>query len=582
MRMALLSAVLVLVLGVAAMAGNFSVWAVDPLVKVTKDMPATSLDTVNIDAVSNEYESGQVVVTANADIENLTARISAFSGPAGPKPQGKLNIVGYVPIKHGTKETPKENLVATPPVELPDPLLDSRSTSVEKGKNQPIWITVYVPKGAAAGVYSAELTIDADGQTAVVPVQVTVYGFELPDDRTLHITNWFSVNHIASRHKVELWSEPFWKWLEVWARKMADYRQETVLTPLPLLIKGFDDGNGKLTFDFSMLDRWVEVFDRSGVDGIIEGGHLAGRPKGDWSTTTLEAWLPSVTMPDGSARKYGSLEIPSDAFTEYMSYFMPALQKHLEEKGWLGRYLQHLIDEPTDTNAEAYKAGVGVLKKYAPKIRIIEASMCESIAGYIDVWVPQPPAFEKKMDFYNDRKKHGDDIWFYTCLSPKGKYMNRFVDYHQLSTRLLHWVNFKYDLTGYLHWGLTYWYGDPFTNLEPDWGSGNFLPPGDSNITYPSLRGLLSSIRWEAMRDGIEDYEMLRLLKKSNPKLARQICDSMVQSLTEYSLDPVAFNAARLKLVKALSTSSPTGAVSLGFHKVGKGNLSSIQINTGF
>ena len=54
------------------------------------------------------------------------------------------------------------------------------------------------------------------------------------------------------------------------------------------------------------------------------------------------------------------------------------------------------------------------------------------------------------------------------------------------------------------------------------------------------------------MRDGIEDYELLKLLEKRNPKLARQICGSIVKSLTDYTLDPAAFRTARGKLVSAL------------------------------
>ncbi|MGI6295610.1 MAG: glycoside hydrolase domain-containing protein [Armatimonadota bacterium] len=581
MRLAVLvvSAMIITSMGVTAMGSTgFAAWVADPLVKVTRDMPAASANVVQIDAVANEYASGQIVVSSGADIKNMSARISTFDGPAGPKPQGKLNIVGYAPIKYGTKETPDEFLVAKPPVELPDVLLENNPVAVEKGKNQPVWVTVYVPKGAASGKYTASVVINCDGQMVSVPVQVAVHGFELPDARTLHITNWFSYRHIANVHKVEPWCEPFWKWLEVWARAMADYRQDTVLTPTPQLIRGIDDGKGNLTFDFSNFDRWVELFDRSGVDGIIEGGHMCGRKGGDWSSKDLEAWFINTTMPDGSWRKWEDASAVGEEHKKFLSQYMPALQKHLEEKGWLGRYVQHIADEPTDTNAETYIAVAKLLKQYAPKIPIIDASMCETIAGAIDIWVPQTSGLDQKLDFYQARKQLGEHVWIYTCLSPKGKYMNRFVDYHTLSTRLLHWVNFKYDATGYLHWGLTYWHGDPFKDLEPNWGGDTFLPPGDDHLVYPSSRGPLSSIRWEAMRDGIEDYEMLKLLQKQNPKLASEICDSIVQSFTLYSLDPVAFNAARMRLIKALSSDDAKGGIKLGYHTEKGGGSSGIQI----
>jgi hypothetical protein len=540
-------------MGVGAMASNsFQIWVADPLVKIMRDTPAGSAKTVHIDAVANEYESGQIVVVPATRIEKLTAKAGPISGPDGPKPQLKTDFVGYVRVKLGTTDTPPEHLVAKAPCDLPDPLLENEPIVVDAGKNQPLWITVYVPKGAAPGDYTASVEIDADGETVSVPVHVKVHAFTLPDARTLHVTNWYSPGNIAKAHGVGLYSEAYWKWLEVWARFMADHRQDTILTQPIDLIKGSDDGKGNLTFDFSQFDRFVELFKRAGVNGIIEGGHLASRTGGAWGATNFDGFYPDITMPDGSARKKPSTLVTSDEYKFFLSQFMPAIQKHLEAKGWLDHYVQHIADEPIPENAESYKKAAGYIKQYAPKLRIIDASMCDQIAGAINIWVPQPPEFGDKMNLFREREKAGDEVWIYTCLSPKGKYMNRFIDYPLLSVRLLHWVNFKYDLPGYLHWGFNHWQADPFKDLEPNWGGDTHLPPGDSHIVYPGKRGPLSSIRLEAMRDGIEDYELLKLLEKKNPKLAREICDSIVQSLTEYSLDPAAFRRARGRLIAAL------------------------------
>lgn len=549
-------------MGVGAMGSNrsFQVWVADPLVKITRDVPVVGYvvtpvgtpKTVCIDAVINEYESGQIVVSAGGNIKKLTAKLGAFDGPDGPKPQAKLNFVGYVPVKRGTTDTPPEHLVAKAPCDLPDPLLEGESISVDVAKNQPIWITVYVPKGAAPGKYTSTVEIDGDGETVSVPVQVTVHPFTLPDARTLHITNWYSPGNLAKAHGVALYSEAYWKWLEVWARFMADHRQDTILTQPIDLIKGKDDGKGNLTFDFSQFDRFVELFKKAGVSGIIEGGHLAGRTGGVWAAVDFDGYYPVITMPDGSRRENPAVTVTSQEYKLFLSQFLPALQKHLESKGWLDHYVQHLADEPIPENAESYKKAAAYIRQYAPKLKIIDASMCDLLTGAIDIWVPQPPEFEAKMDFFRNREKAGDKVWIYTCLSPKGKYMNRFIDYPLLDVRLLHWANFKYDLPGYLHWGFNYWQADPFKDLEPNWGGEQYLPPGDSHIVYPGKRGPLSSIRLEAMRDGIEDYELLKLLEKKDHKLAREICDSIVKSLTDYTLDPAAFRKARGRLVAAL------------------------------
>lgn len=544
-------------MGVCSMGSDvrLQVRIVDPLVKLLQDAPmpkAYKPGAINIDAVRNEYESGQIVVSANAKIDKLTASVSDISGPDGPKPQVKVSFVGYVPVKRGTIETPPEHLVAKGAGDYPDPLLEKSSVVLEEGKGQSVWITAFVPKAAAPGTYSGSIKVTGDGFSQSVPININVHPFTLPDARTLHVTNWYSPGNLAKAHGVDLYSDAYWKWLEVWARFMADYRQDTIITQILDLIKAKDDGKGNLTFDFSQFDRFVDLFKKAGVIGIIEGGHFAGRTGGSWAATTFDGYYPAITMPDGSRRHNPSVTVHSEEYKLFLSQFMPALQKHLEEKGWLDQYVQHLADEPIAENAESYKKAASYVKQFAPKLRIIDASMCDQIAGAIDVWVPQPPEFEAKNQFFREREKAGDEVWIYTCLSPKGKYMNRFIDYPLLDVRLLHWANFKYDLPGYLHWGFNYWQADPFKDLEPNWGGDTYLPPGDSHIVYPGKRGPMSSIRLEAMRDGIEDYELLRLLEKKNPKLAREICDSIVRSLTDYTLDPAEFRKARAKLIGAL------------------------------
>ena len=530
----------------------FSVWVADPLVKILADtsVPANPDARITVDAVRNEYESAQFVVTAREKLDITAITAGKLVGPSSIVPRVETNFLGFVPVKKGTTDTPPEHLAVKAPADVPDPLLETRSATVEAGKSQPVWITVYVPKKAEPGEYKGVIDVTTSHGAVSVPLTVRVHPVTLPDTRTLYLTNWFSTWKIANAHGLKEWSDTHWKMIGAYARMMADHRQNVVLTQITELIKGRDDGSGNLTFDFSMFDRWVKLFTEAGVIGTIEGGHLGTR--GPWEAPDFDALWPPIIGPDGSVKPKPAIKVTSEEERKFLSQFLPALQTHLEENGLLGSYVQHLADEPILANAESYKKLASYVREYAPKLRIIDASMCTEIAGSIDIWVPQPPEYEQKQQFFAERRKAGDEIWFYTCLSPKGKYMNRFIDYPLIDTRLLHWVNFKYDMPGYLHWGFNHWQGDPFTLLEPNWGGDTFLPPGDSHIVYPGKRGPLSSIRLEALRDGVEDYELLKLLEKRDPKTARKICDSVVRSLTDYTLDPSEFRKARLKLIEAL------------------------------
>lgn len=530
----------------------FSVWVADPLVKILADTPAPAKPDarITIDTVRNEYESAQFVVTAREKLDITAISAGKLVGPSRIAPRVEANFLGFVPVKKGTTDTPPEHLAVKAPADVPDPLLETRTATVEPGKSQPVWVTVYVPKKTEPGEYKGLIDITTSHGAVSVPLTVRVHPVTLPDTRTLYLTNWFSTWKIANAHGLREWSEPHWKMIGAYARMIADHRQNVVLTQITELIKGHDDGSGNLTFDFSMFDRWVKLFTDAGVIGTIEGGHLGSR--GPWEAKDFDALWPEIKGPDGSVKPKPKITATSEEERKFLAQFLPALQRHLEEKGWLDHYVQHLADEPIPANAESYKKLASYVREYAPKLRIIDASMCTEIAGAIDIWVPLPPEYEQKRQFFTERRKVGDQIWFYTCLSPKGKYMNRFIDYPLIDTRLLHWVNFKYDMPGYLHWGFNHWQGDPFTFLEPNWGGDTFLPPGDSHIVYPGKYGPLSSIRLEALRDGVEDYELLKLLEKRDPKEARKICDSVVRSLTDYTLDPSQFRKVRLRLIDAL------------------------------
>jgi hypothetical protein len=80
-----------------------------------------------------------------------------------------------------------------------------------------------------------------------------------------------------------------------------------------------------------------------------------------------------------------------------------------------------------------------------------------------------------------------------------------------------------------------------------------FFPPGDTHITYPGSEGPLSSMRLEAMRAGIEDYELLRLLAGKNKIAADEIADCCLTSFNEANEDPTHFQRVHRQLLQALS-----------------------------
>ena len=281
----------------------------------------------------------------------------------------------------------------------------------------------------------------------------------------------------------------------------------------------------------------------------IEGGHI-GRRQSTW-TTPFEVYVPAWEV--GEAR-FDALPISDERARTFYAQFLPALVQHLRDRGWLDSYMQHLADEPIEDNAASYIEIAEFVNEWAPELRVVEAVHNRNLVGNIDIWVPQLDFLHQDYDFYSARMREGEEVWFYTCLAPQGEYANRFIELPLIKTRILHWINYRYNIPGYLHWGYNSWRLDPFeetTSIITE--SGNVLPGGDAWIVYPAAGKILSSLRLEAMRDGIVDYELLRQLEVAYPDEARELARRVVYQFDRYDMNVEAFRAKRRRILELLS-----------------------------
>jgi len=534
--------------------GLFVVWASDPLVKIFKDSkpPTNYTRSIVVDAVRNEYAAAQFAVTAESTAPGIHLRLKPLGGPDGCRLRYKANFVGFVPVKKNTPDTPSEELVRLAPFDAPDPLLEVSTIDIKKGETQPVWVTLFVPPNAPAGDYAGEIAVISARMNSSISITLHVYPVTLTSERNLWLTNWFTAYGVATHHRVTAWSEDHWSLIEKYAVMMAEHRQNVIITPIFDLIRFIRGLNGSLGCDFSNFDRWVELFRRAGVKGRIEGGHLAGRS--DWNAIDFDSPVLTVYNPDGSvAYTQASMKTTSSDYYNFLAQFLPQLQQHLDDKGWTSSYVQHLTDEPISANSASYRILAGYVRQLAPKLKRLDANQDVDLVGALDIWVPILHEFDLHQDFYAQRRAAGEETWFYTCLAPTGRYPNRFIDYPLIKTRILHWINFRYDLSGYLHWGLNYWSEDPFKDVEP-----SNLPPGDAFIIYPGEDGPLSSIRFETLRLGVQDFELLKALEKIDPEKARGLAEMVIRSLTEYERDVANFNEARRKLLASLIQATPS------------------------
>ncbi|MCP4642160.1 MAG: DUF4091 domain-containing protein [bacterium] len=528
--------------------GPLEVWTVDPIVKVFQDAKPTRTKEAFVEVARGEYASIQVVVRSGKAITGLTSSVDPLTlegGGATLTPHDP-RFVGYVPVNNPTTKPSKDQL-RVPPALFPDPLLEVDQVDVDAGNAQPIWVTVKIPLDAQPGLYKGTLniaaTVGGSAAKASFPLSVHVYPVTIESTR-LWVTNWFGINAAIKDAETQEYDDL----VRAYARNMAEHRQNVALiNTMGLANFGVND-QGALTVDFSRFDKMVEIFMEEGMCRRIEGGHIAGRRKG-W-TSDFRINIREVKDGKVAARR---AEPDSDEARQFYSFYFPALVAHLKEKGWLDIYMQHLADEPIATNADTYQEMGKLVEAYGPELRTIDASHTTQLVGAIDIWVPQTNYLHKDYDFYQERQKAGDEVWMYTCVVPQEEYANRFIELPLIKTRLLHWINFRYNATGYLHWGYNKWRKDPYKDLTPPFWARGTLPAGDAWIVYPGKGKPWDSIRWEAMRDGIDDHELLSMLADRDPKAAHKIAKRHIRDFDKYNTSPKKFRATRRKLLKELT-----------------------------
>lgn len=529
---------------------------VDPLEKVFRetaffpDRPAVA------DEARGEYATFQFAFRSNAPVTGLRATIQATS----PKDafilrNGKVGYVGYVWVGRTLPNPPADKLIS-PSGFFPDPILDTVQKVLPPDCTQPVWVSVKIPKGIKAGIYSGRLIVKGKAWkknfTREARFSIHVYPVTI-DSTSLWVSEWYEMSPLSLRlmnggQNVPLYSARYWELLSVLAHKMAAYDQNVVLVS-PLGLTQFGLKNGRYTFDFARFDKTVEVFKKAGALKRIEGGGLGTR-MGGWNSDD-GVFVPVISADTTVFEKH---LISDTVAQDFYRQFIPALVHHLKEKGWYAGYTQHVADEPTNSNAASYMQIAQFIKSLAPDIHLMEA--CQTTKLKLDIWVPQLDFLKSGYKFYKQQQQEGKEVWFYTSMNPQGNYANRFIELPLIKTRILQWINFRYGITGYLHWGFNQWHHDPHPfeeTTDQNSEGGGILPAGDAYIVYPGYGKLYSSIRLEAMRDGIDDYELLKMLARKYPGKAMDICKKEIFNFTTYDCDIQSFREKIKQMLEDLS-----------------------------
>ena len=472
---------------------GYRVSVVPALQKVFRpdDFAPTVCTRAEVSSARNEYESVQVVVEAPwRAVKIKDVHLSDLAGPGGaaiPASALRWDRVGYVETTAEPPYYAARGLGA-----YPDPLMPPGEFVVEKLSRAAVWITIRTPRDAPAGPYSGTITIVPEGlKPAIVPLALKVWDFALPDETHLRTLTWLGTGLLRVWYGNDWSAEGERRHAEV-VRNYEDFLLEHRLGPGgEVAAHVAKDKTGR--FNFAPVDAHLERLVGRGMNAFLMG-----------------------TAPN--LRREGKKEYTPE-FVRDFSEMIRAYAGHLREKGWLKMAYVYTYDEaPREAWPEVRKIAAAV-KAAAPDVRPLQClnqpEGVQALADCIDVFDVYIAQYHKAG--VAALQKRGTEVWLAVCCYPMD-HPNFFLEYPLADARLVPWFSWKYGAAGFEYWSPNAWGANtkrPEKWPRTPWVANAFgRYNGDGYLVYPGADGKpYSSLRFEALRDGLEDYEYLWMLR---------------------------------------------------------------------
>lgn len=575
--LAVVVALLVTLLAAAtAPAAGAAAWTAGAGTKIFPDTPAESRSTLELFAAGDEYEGGQIAVRGGA------ARSVSLSWTGDSSPllvqNSTLHRIGYVTIRRPSTGTNARR------GDYPDPLLPAhfgQAVSVPASSTS-FYVLVHVPRGTDGGLYTGTIAVNEGGSVSTIAVRLNVYAFDLPRQRVPALLSINQVNVKQSLRGAIRWTH------ENQVRVMGayyDFYKEYGFSPGVFTpVAWVDKSNGRLTdrdVYASRVSRWLN-------DDADHGGFAVTRYpwSNDWP------W---------------KLGTPTAQKAKTIGYLTNLLRLY-KERGWAGKAYAFPVDEPSpgraERKAEAYarmlhaaSAKAGFHAKYLltsePRpVRFKGRPANRFLFDDVDIWATRVYRYWDWLTPLRQRQAAGKEAWMYTySFNPQARKAPTFlIDEPLADEHAMFWMMWRWNADGMLYWRANKWskalgggYRDPFLDpLSFKSKNGSLVFNGEASLLYPGYEprlGLkdpyarpLSSLRFEALRDGIEEHSYLQLATELGTYgsldgrlrgLANELADTMTYyptgaypwnwtNIPVFNNDADAYAAARRRLAEAI------------------------------
>jgi hypothetical protein len=372
--------------------------------------------------------------------------------------------------------------------------------AVQPSQNQAIWIEVYIDRTRQPGRYRGSIEIRADATRRVVPVELDVFNFTLPDENSMHAMLFYSSDQPELYHGRNL--DPAYHRLAHRNRvEFVHAYNEQTLPPV--------------------IDRF------SGTDFTRERGY-AGPGEGTGNVIAPRTFYGPGRDFDDRASAWAR----SDAWMTFLRERLPRAITflYLPDEPRADEY-QHIL-----TLADNIHSNPGPGRSLPT---FVTHAYVEALDRAIDIWCAGPKWFE--LNRVSSERARGREYWFYNGGRPAGGAIT--IEAPATDPRATIWAAFKHDVRVYFYWYAVHWrhnsqkqgernqnvWANSITfdnrkqpNRSPDdagyiHGDGVLAYPGEERLHPEEDRGVpgpISTIQLANFRRGLQDHQYLTMARK--------------------------------------------------------------------
>jgi hypothetical protein len=456
-----------------------------------------------------ERLNAQILLWSPDTIEQVRLSVNDLKDTNGnilTKENIRLNLVRYVLSNYPYNA---KNVSCDVPMSDSAYLLPDRLEPLDRfdllGKSvRPVWLSVDLPLNATPGLYAGTIDVNSDTQHFSLQVKIRVQNKVLPKpkDWKFRLDLWQNPWVVAWHYDLKPWSEEhkvlLKKHLKLYAEAGGKYiTTYAVHSPWSdnsyaiegTMIEWIKHKDGSWKFNYDIFDQYVQLAMDMGINKAI-------------TIYTPVPWEHRFRYLDESSGNYihEQWSPESEKFKSFWKIFLDDLKLHLEKKGWFEKTYLGINENPLDVTI----AAIQVIKNHSKLWKLTYAGDWHpELSALLDDYSPIISS-EPNVKELKERKTKNFTTTYYVCCTPSKP--NNFVFSPPIEGRFIGWYAEAYGYDGFLRWAYDAWPADPVRDARH-----TLWPAGDCFLVYP---GGNSSIRFEKLREGIVDFEKIKILRE--------------------------------------------------------------------